>query len=81
MGQNEIYLFSANSVLLIIIICTVMSRKPVKHVIALKMDHVTLNAQSMANVIAVLVSADSNAKKLIKSCFFGTMLLKIKLTR
>ena len=49
--------------------------------IALKMDHVTLNVQSMANVIAVLVSADSNVKKLIKNCLFGTMLLKIKLTR
>ena len=80
MGQNEIYLFSANSVLLIIIICTVMSRKPVKHVIALKMDHVTLNVQLMASVIAVLVSAVSNAKKSTRNCFFGTMLLKIKST-
>ena len=80
MNRARLNLFSVNSVLLIIITCTVMSRKPVKHVIALKMDHVTLNVQSMANVIAVLVSAVSNAKKSTRNCCFGTMLLKIKST-
>ena len=73
-------LLSANSVLLIIITCTGMSRKLAKHVIALKMDHVTLNVPPMANAIVVLVSVGSNAKKSIRNCFFGTMHLKIKLT-
>ena len=79
-NRARLSFFSVNSVLLIIITCTVMSRKLVKHVIALKMDHVTLNVQLMANVIAVLVLAVSNAKKSTRNCFFGTMLLKIKST-